>query len=88
MGFSASNVRRAINQNRGFSRQNTSHYIQRLVAWLIDHPSSDENENDGDGGNDDNEDENQVRELTSDTDSDDSDDDDVMSENDQVSQLQ
>ncbi|XP_066930429.1 probable E3 ubiquitin-protein ligase HERC1 [Clytia hemisphaerica] len=82
MGFSASNVRRAINQNRSFSRQNTSHYIQRLVAWLIDHPSSDENENQGDEGNDDNEDANQVRELTSDTDSDDSDNDDVMDEHD------
>lgn len=47
MGFSAVNVERAISQNRAFSQQNQSHYIQRLVTWLINHPSSDDSEDNG-----------------------------------------
>ena len=39
MGFTQEDVQRAIQQNRTFSRQNQSRYIQRLVTWLCDHPN-------------------------------------------------
>lgn len=54
MGFTLGSVQRAFTQNRNFSQQNESHYIQRLVTWLIDHPSSDD---DGDDDDDDEDDE-------------------------------
>lgn len=53
MGFTAGSVQRAIAQNRNFSQQNESHYIQRLVTWLIDHPSSDDSDEDQDENDED-----------------------------------
>lgn len=41
MGFNRQQVERAINENTTYSRDNQSRYIQRLVAWLIDRPTSD-----------------------------------------------
>lgn len=70
MGFTAGSVQRAIAQNRNFSRQNESHYIQRLVTWLIDHPSTDDSDQDVDDDDDD--------------DIEDDDDDDMVGNNEQV----
>lgn len=58
MGFSRQQVDRAINENMSYSRDNQSRYIQRLVAWLIDRPTSDIDDDEMELDSDDNDDEN------------------------------
>lgn len=58
MGFTRQLAERAINENTTYSRDTSqSRYVQRLVAWLIDRPTSDDVD-DVDSDDDDNLDDN------------------------------
>lgn len=53
MGFTESQVRRAIASNPGRPQGNQSRYLQQIVTWLIDHPSSDNDADSVDDNDDD-----------------------------------